>query len=242
MVEDCSDANRGYANAEQNVRSIKEVGGFGSVDTNLLLGRDCVDSFRTCLKRYGFFDSTFMQGVSNDAPNQIVYRARRSVSPRNHPQGTMMKYVTTCYNGWRGSMRVRSIPISRQNRIQPPVTTFVYDPSLYVTTINRNRSNADSDQVLYVSQVTGSDIGMWSGAQFATTEMSQTTSIELPYYSNQRFIQDDEGRVLTFEHNVIESHVVDVSLGTVSDLFNTAIGDDFGLHFFLGVVPMWISN
>lgn len=206
-----------------------------------ILGRDCIDSFKTCLRRYGFFRRSFLARENNGDASVFVHEY--SLDPANHPQGSMMQYVCACYSAWRGGIRVRSVPINREKTYSSGFNHILNDVRS-VTQMARKKSSVDSSYVITNANNTWPVDAFWSGAQLSTPEMSQVTSCDIPYYNTQRFSfsGDLDERVLTVQHSVTQTHFGVLGFAAVGDLFTTAAADDFGLHFFLGVMPMWRSS
>lgn len=235
-----SDAITSNKDAAESYISIRRVGGHEVDHLPCLLGVEEVTSFRTCLKRYNFFKKTFADSF-NSAGSTLALVNEFSVSPWNHSQGSMIRYVSSNYSGWRGSMRVRAIPLGRYLSFE--TDNKIWFPYMFATTINRKHAPADTT---YTTTLVEDSIDeFWSGSQFSVDNMSQAVAIELPFYATARFITEDADsrvRALTFSHVVYRARNSHSVTTQTEDLFTTAIGDDFGLHFFLGVAPVWISN
>merc|ERR1712176_33891 len=103
-----------------------------------------------------------------------------------------MSYVSSCYYGFNGGMRVRTYPMCRYSYSAYPAdqlpVTRRWTLGIFRTIISRAFSDSDSTSVnstgLY-DQLDWDD--MWTGAQFTTEQMSEVTGIELPFYRNLRF-------------------------------------------------------
>lgn len=203
-----------------------------------LLGRDETDSFRACLRRYVDFRCAYGFGSVPGNHNGISKNVY-SLAPFNHNQGTLMRYVTANYYGWRGGMRVRTFPTTRHfNLNDPGPPTKLPD---FFTTIRRSRFLGEET---VFRTVPSNELGVvpdwWNGIQVSTPEMSQVTSVEIPYYSTRRFLStESDYNVLgiTFEA-VLRAHAQEGYVLT-ADVLQTAIGEDFNVFFFLGVMPMW---
>lgn len=239
-----SDANTGASDAANITRSLVSVGGRQMEHIECILGRDCVDSFRTCMRRYGKFRTVGSDSANRQVREFKYYQTDASVGPANHPDGTMIKYVSSCYHGFRGGIRVRTYPLSRHSyayvRNNENITRQ-WGQTNFRTFISRKYSGFDYHQVRtspFADELDWDE--MWTGAQLSTKEMSEITSIEIPYYHFNRFSSATEDqRLLCVQLVVLEEPVGFEGSSYVKDYVTTAIADDFGLFFFLGVAPMW---
>jgi len=228
--------------AAEGASKIKPMGGTDSLEhINCLLGCESVHSFRTCLRRYCFRE-TNKTSVGASGQRSIAIQIRRGVDPSAFPSGTMMNYVSQSYYGWRGSMRVRTVPICRylyQDESTPGIIS-VNQP--FLTVISRVQSTTDSNITEQGNLSSWFVDDYWSGTQITTEPMSFATSIELPYYSNTRFSKTfEDERVLTYELATTVQVIsgAGTSFTNVSDLHIACPGDDFGFFFFLGVPALW---
>ena len=193
-------------------------------------------SFRTCLRRYSFFDfNSYTQNVA--AVSAAITSKTVVVDPAQHPPGSMMHYVSQSYSGWRGGIRVRTYPALRASASQIPVS--------FITTLSRDRGPTRINNILNLSRTTWGMDRFWDGMQISTENMSYTTSVELPYYSNERFslcgYKDNWKLACNLATRVQGWMDEDTRVG-IADVFTTAIGDDFQLFFFLGVQPLWRAS
>lgn len=239
-----SDANATGNDHSDTTSSLLKVGGNPMSHLECVLGSEEIASFRACLRRNNFFKATHITDNYPNGSRYFYFSNYVSIDPGNHPEGTMMKYVSSNYAGFRGSMRFRSYPLTRFGfNFVGSSSAYQWTPATFRTIVDRSWSPSD------LGSVTSSPSGdfrwdeMWSGAQFSTKEMSEVTSIEVPYYSRFRFhsATEDE-RVLTLRHTVVQQPITPNGNTECGDVFTTSIGSDFMLYFFLGVAPMWISS
>ena len=206
------------------------MGGQPMAHKDCILGAEQVHSFRACLKRYAYFDQLFHSyfGLSSIRNTLIT---DRMVSPSSLIDGSIQKYVISCFSGWKGSWRIRVVPISRQE-VNGPNAPIYPNP---VTSISRIDATVNA-----TFQTTGGplEVGVeWSGTAISAPNSSGVLGVELPYYNQVRFSTFAEV-IASFRHMIFLGRPQNVVTETVDDVY-VSVGNDFNLFFFLGVPPLW---
>lgn len=195
---------------------------------------ETVESFRPCLKRYSRFANFFSQPPVG-GNTRVVVRFERVVKPSSLLDGSMHSYVINHYAGWRGSVRIRVIPRARDAFVDDGARNYVPIKN-FVSTLSRSNAITDSSTTDYQQPELEDDF--WTGEQVSVYTMGQTMSVELPYYSPQRFHYFDTSP-LAFKFTQYGSNPGRNSFYEFVDDAVMAVGEDFNLFFFLGVMPFY---
>lgn len=211
------------------------MGGISIDHLECLLGRDEVESFRTCMRRYSFLRRLTTNYILNPGGN-TSFQFSIPVSVADWPPGSLHNYVTQCYMGWRGGIRIRIIP--RDRKLARSANGDYEAYLVPFTTCSAWRSNSESYQRVYLPG-SGPINQMWSGQQISVPTQGEVIAVDIPYYSNTRFSTIGERGRSSIEF-VLDIGVTTpgTALWSTDDVyFNTS--DDFNMFFFLGVQPLW---
>lgn len=251
----------GTTDADIPVRDTVEATMGGKTDPTSRINDVCfgesVTSWKQCLQRYCFHHATKtcldattgILSVSNHyRPDFPVYRGytpsgvhTSASGPYNFVYMTIINWVVPAYAAWRGALRWKyMIPVGAGSvqhktlQVHRSATNNGWvDNAL---TLNMTSSGSALAE-FYCRCITGS----WNGAHTVANHCNNVCSIELPYYSAQRFMnarRKDQAAAM----NEFRSHSVNVmSLDPNDTIFMAyvAAADDFICHFFLGVPVCW---
>lgn len=214
-------------------------------DMAKIVGGEVIDSFRTCLKRYCY---KFGYHFTTDGTYQGYTRLTKAVSPlpiyrlgtdhhssNNSVEMNLYAWCCMCFYGWRGSYRVKSIPI---------VNIQIEQLSWFA-----QRGVAQLDLNPQVAALSASWpqinpwLNHWAGMTWSTDNMDNVLEVEVPYYNQARFQILPNSAVST-------NFVQGVKIGTIvppymevstHGIILESIGEDFNFIFFMGVPPLWSS-
>lgn len=223
-------------------------------ETFLVYFGEKISSFRQMLKRYNYHSSYIIQpGTAiafsrkiwlSDFPLFKGYTALGINSgPQNVCKTTLLNYLAPAYAGMRGGLRSKYI-----------VST---DEVAQVTPIIALREN--SEGVLYSSVATNIDYTSndtvaasklvavpmcHSGAHLTTMRLQPNVELELPFYSNARFLcPKDLSGTLTDYTAFRYGHSITVNslnnMVSSMDRF-VSVAEDFNLFFFQGCPPIYL--
>lgn len=235
------DTDVDIADAPEEAPSVGDMGNMAILDKALLfLAGEKVNSFRTLLKRYGLRrrlqgqftipagDSCTVTAGSNNYP---VSRGLNS-APEPVPM-TIMGLIAPTFAGWRGSTRLKYF-----HRGELPSCAYIVRAPVPNAPFAARTNGADSGDLL-------SNAITSNGAQYSSIVAGQVLDVEIPYYSNWRFmatkiyyddISSGMGTRLMYTTANSESTPKSIYLD-VDEL--QAIGEDFNLFFWTGAPPIW---
>lgn len=230
-----------------------------------------ITSFRQFIKRYSQHSILAAQGsnATTDAGTLFIHKQPAfpyyygydplgvdlaGANPFNRCSVTLLNWLGPCYAGWRGSLRWKLVPISapccswmmeakrcgsncsyEDNWVDIPTPTLG-DPI--------PPTRAIREAIQYDVQ------GGWDGLVVTSTQHNPVLEFEIPYYNNERFIQNKENQALTSSDGMgwwfrFTSNNVSNSVGKVTQpaIFNTyvAAGEDFSFYFFVSV-PVLVKS
>lgn len=242
------------ADAENSAAPIKEAGGNEITGNLMFTAGESIESFRTCLKRYGLVRRIIWQST---VPGNSIQSAEVSTTPyipiRNPDGGgiaenwpmNMYGYVGSNYSQFRGSTRFRYVPrmqdassglslayptVSREQGLQ---TTDIQIDDALLTKPNIEALAFNSDQ-------------SWSGMQVTNNVAGNVLAVEVPWYAGGRCtgrVNDNAGSTAlgtTLRSFAINKGQDPEELTYVYDQY-ISIGEDYNLFFFLGVQPLWFA-
>lgn len=206
---------------------------------------ETITSFRALLKRYAL-KRIYMLNGGVPATQQMMPILRGSSFLGQHYEEDIgmdvQAYVINCFAGWRGSTRHRYVPamINRSKDLVSHQAFVTRNPGEKWLVAQQNFNN-NSKPDLGARYKTYVQFG--SGGAISKTADTDVVEFEQPYYDYQRFQTNND------DTNTDLSHAY-TSIITNSDPTNTvriahrvhhftAIGDDFGLHGYLGPPGMW---
>ena len=217
-------------------------GGTTPPQIHSIVSGEAVTSFRQCMRRYSWFDLSYY-AFGSSGTFASAYVTNRQVGPSTLARG-VHGYVLPIYAGWRGSLRVRSVPLTRY--IYANGASFVgyhlLPESEIHTTMSRRKTTAASSGFQLVANQTEFEQLVdrtWTGQSITLAMQGSITAVELPYYSTRRFSTYLDA--LAFRHVVYYmNRLAQVFVhGNIGDEFFVATGDDFNCFFFLGVPAIW---
>jgi hypothetical protein len=239
---------------------------------NMVFTGESILSFRTMLKRYNLWRREMMNINASGGAftytqdiNLAAYPFLRgaipgavdtaTTGPYNFANTVLMHWVTYAFQGFRGSIRYKAIPINfnaagngvlRANmtvqrkpigdtiyqKNQGPVTNFI-DPSFAAASIVLNYSNP----------VTRINTGV-RGMTYTDFEVNQNTEFEMPYYSPERFVPGKisnwtsvptpvEGYKCKINATINDKSVLDLYVGA---------GEDFQVYMWTGLPRMYCES
>jgi hypothetical protein len=239
---------------------------------NMVFTGESILSFRTMLKRYNLWRREMMNinasGGAFTYTQDINFAAypflrgaipgavdTATTGPYNFANTVLMHWVTYAFQGFRGSIRYKAVPINfnsagngvlRANmtvqrkpigdtiyqKNQGPVTNFL-DPSFAAASIVLNYSNP----------VTRINTGV-RGMTYTDFEVNQNTEFEMPYYSPERFVPGKisnwtsvptpvEGYKCKINATINDKSVLDMYVGA---------GEDFQVYMWTGLPRMYCES
>lgn len=216
-------------------------------------------SIRSLIKRYGIVFTGKRQSTSSLNRTMIMRRSLPHINAtvmrgkaRRH---SYLSYLMPMYTIARGSTRYKVAHMQTNESSTPPGTMMMwaerYASRTNVSTIASSVVNDTLDvQTANSAAIDAFMIRGYNGAVFTNNDQNACLEFQLPFYSNTRYmlanqiVNVDNNNVETAYVNYTMNQVLLAKLLTSGRNSDSAIdqqwfsaGDDFSLHFFLGV-PM----
>lgn len=207
------------------------------VVTDIIAGEKIV-SFRQCMKRYAHFELFSVNTVQVNTT--LAATNTRVINPKNTKSGSIHNFALSNFAGWKGSFRMRFVPISRS------VITYSTGNGTFFNSNSLSSARAgritDPSYGSFVATYTDVDQSFgWDGMQIAPRVSGEVLSIELPYYDTKRFRSVDDDTLGVIHQVIWAAHPSYLGLSFMQDDVYISIGDDFNTFFFLGVQPIWTT-
>lgn len=228
---------------------------------------DPVTSFRQCLKRYNYLHS--LQFDSNTGFNRWVlsnfpmYRGYATgaehqaatpsdPTPYNYAKMTLLNYVTPAYTCRRGGIRwkymyngsiVRGSDIIGYMGVErDPSTGNVYGQTTVVPI--GIGDGTISERIAVELSTAGSG---WPGSHVTPIQQNAALEIELPFYTEERFIPGKKGNVTsTGTRNFFHDLTCYIDANATSDVASirayVSTGEDYTLGFFTGAPVAYLQS
>jgi hypothetical protein len=233
------------ADAPEASYDVGDLGSTGVMDKGILfLSGEKVNSFRTCMKRFGLrrrVGVTLTQAAFSTVYSSMYTSAYALLrgDPTLPGGGTnapmsVMGYVTPCFAGWRGSVRMKYFQLG-----DTPAGGYAHRGDTPADTGFTNLTEFTDHGVALSTMET------FSGAQYTNPVSGGNLEFEIPWYADVRFSQPAKefdrasyalGARVTFT-TTNPSNAEVVKMLVMDEL--QAIGEDYNLFFFLGVPPIW---
>jgi hypothetical protein len=241
------DANESQvADAPEDSYEVGDVGTVGVMDKAILfLSGEKVNSFRTCMKRFGLrrrvgvtltqaaFSTVYSSLYTSSYP--LLRGDSTAVGGGTNIPMSMMGYAVPVYAAWRGSTRIKYFQIG-----DIPAGGYIH------------RGDIPSDSgFTNLTEFTDHGVALrtmeaFSGAQYTNSVSGGNLEVEIPWYSGVRFTIPKRfneasfalGARATFT-TTNPTNAEQVKMLVMDEL--QAIGEDYNLFFFLGVPPMWTT-
>lgn len=246
----------------ENATSHAVVGGTDVDDHNaLVFFGERVTSIRSLIKRYCLiYTGTFSPPDEPQNVHQIVTRflpfVPAQLGPNVARRNTFLSYMSPCYLIMRGSTRYKLAYWNRGNG----GTTIERNNSSYQW-LERIATNTSPQTVgtPVITATSASNLALdgalphgYEGAAFTDNQIQSTLEVQLPFYSNTRYMlgvyfenvgnTGNEPLIInrSMTQNLGAKHVyTGISAATEVAQQWHAAGDDFSLSFFLGVPPIY---
>lgn len=163
-----------------------------------------------------------------------------ATNPKTMGQNGPLNFWLPCFAGWRGSLRRKYFFFGLESG-GGNVHVSNYGP--YPLADITYQQNGSTDDTLNQGYMDNMGLFSFTGAAQTMTSDNRTTEVEFPFYSDRRF---HNARVLQADDLDCDSHDAefcsdDNNITRQNNLVidYVAAGDDFSMHFFTGVPPMW---
>lgn len=227
---------------------------------------DPVTSFRQCLKRYCYLHSLAPSGSSGFnrwvLSNFPMYRGYASgakhqattpvdPTPYNFAKMTMLNYVTPAFTCRRGGIRWKYLytgsvvrgadTIGYMGVERDPSTVSVYSQS---TIVPLGTGTTVSQRVAAELPTAGSG---WPGAHVTPIQQNAALEVELPFYTEERFVPAKNGDVTGGDtRNFFHDLTCYVDANPTADVTSIraycSVGEDFTLGFFTGAPVAYLQS
>lgn len=229
---------------------------------NVFFG-DPVVSFRSCLKRYNYHSSTFIDNTlpnyhSEYEPNFPWYRgwapsaidlceSPAPSTPFNFCKMTLLNLLTPCYKGYRGGMRwkfMRSFDSNNEH-------TFMYAMRIPFSNAGYQRTETNLLDVTASDSERASQFvelidNQWDGSAWQTPQINNVLEVEFPYHNPTRFspAQDADvtGPTIFPDYHRFACIADIVSSDPASINKFVSVGEDFSLFFFTGAPILYYQK
>ena len=235
---------------------------------NTVFTGESIKSFRQMLKRYSLHTSyatltagdrqytirssyfPFLRGNVPDAIHQTAL-----ATPYNYCNTLLLHWIVNCFSGWRGSIRYKMKPTGYL-KINDRIMAFHVERGFTVPGQSQyQESNVGlpsytSHKNAAHNSVLGSGGGLQKtfgakGQTFALSTVNPIVEVEIPYYSENRFVP---GKISNYTGiNTTQIHQIPAyecsllinsnSLTTID--FHVAVGEDFATYFWTGCPPVY---
>lgn len=227
--------------------------------TNYIHFGESIRSFRTMLKRYNLHEIGPILLAQASGAHLLSTRARQSLpfepgyaatsgtvthtllgGDYAYAQMTLMRYLSTAYIGWRGSVRWL-YDFSTVAAVERPTTIVVGREANPGANLNAEEVIGDmaTPAVQALVHSVYRDVNGQQGCAIANLDVNPVISFEVPYYSEYRFSPAKE--VVKFDGSLaLGMPYYDVKFrlntnGLVSQYYSwCAAGEDFNLYYFVG--------
>jgi hypothetical protein len=237
---------------------------------NMVFTGESILSFRTLLKRYNLWRRESLNINAAGAAfsytqdfNMAAYPFLRGAVPGavdyattgfyNFNNTVLMHWVTYAFQGFRGSIRYKALPVNATRNAnvsgtmtvqRKPIGETLYERNQASITAFTNKNFAAASAVLnYSNPVTRINTGV-RGMTFADFSVNQNTEFEIPYYSPERFVPGKisnwtsvptpmEGFKIKLNSIVSDKSVLDLYVGA---------GEDFQVYMWTGLPRMYCES
>jgi hypothetical protein len=229
---------------------------------------EVIQSFRQLLKRYNIhtafspaspsayyihLEHAMFPFFRGNVPNAVHTRAGVPPEPYNFCNTVLLHWVTSCFSGWRGSLRYKVVPRGARDADVPISMSCVrwddYDNAGYAFSSGSMltyTSNEGAAASVVFSEVAGQEfrntiaLPSPNGQALAVGDINPCLEYEIPFYSDQRFVP---GKTSDYTGNfTCSGAALEISGdGTPSTVFDhyVAAGEDFQVFFWTGMPPLF---
>ena len=244
-------------NAAPEALGLNEYAGGKAVDITLpaILAGESIVSFRQLLKRFNFERAIGRSWTADPSKFTLVAMAVKSYplfrayladglntyngSSINATPTTPYNFITACFAGWRGSVRMKVFPTMPPD-LMPNSMLVSRGDNFSLGSAANQFDNSFNNYALFKTEYDESA----GGTQVTNAVQGNVLDFEIPYYAYERFASTYSGNSISVRGLGARINAITFPDGTTRvknqtfDLYK-AVGEDYNLFFFTGSPTWW---